>query len=332
MISYLKMTRLLVLLLCAMILSSCMQLRTEFYRNETEYLYEAGCAHYKQGDYDAAREALEELITLDPDYGPAYAVLGTLAMIDEQYEAAYKRFQQTIEHDPELEKDIQSFLALSIVHRERTPLVEAGVELAKLYPLLMAGRLDEIDALLTADIPLELLAKDSVTVTPGQLQDMRGQAAEIAGNPGLSVSLRLFLAYLLFQGEGDEQLVEDLLTGTIQDADGVQKQEAFILMGRLQEKRGNNAAAVENYLAAVRAGGAYEEVAHYLARIYQVDIDSILASQNGTHQSDTDSGMSSPVILAAPGNSSAERTIKRQKDEREFIFPRPQAVLIFSPQ
>ncbi len=40
---YKQMIRLAVLLLCGLVLVSCTQLRTEFYRNETGYLYEVGC-------------------------------------------------------------------------------------------------------------------------------------------------------------------------------------------------------------------------------------------------------------------------------------------------
>ncbi len=116
--------------MCGLLFTGCTQLRTEFYRNETGHLYTVGCTLYSQGDYQAAREVFEELITLDPDYGPAYVSLGNLAMIDEQYEQACDYYERAIAHDPELEKDILPFLAVSTMHRERKPLVDRGIDLA----------------------------------------------------------------------------------------------------------------------------------------------------------------------------------------------------------
>lgn len=327
-----NLIRLTVSIVCGLMLCCCTQLRTEFYRNETGYLYDVGCRHYSQGSYDAAREVFVELISIDPDYGPAYASLGNLAMIDGHYGQACDYYEQAIAHDPELEKDLLPFLAVSTMHRERKPLVDRGVDLAKLYPLLMAEKIDDIETLLAADIPLELLATDSATVTPGQLQEMRGKAAEAAREQDLSVNCQLFLAYLLFSGEGYDPVAEELLAGTLQVAEGVKKQQACILMGRLQEQMGDNAAAVHYYLAAVRAGSGLEEVAHYLAKIYRVDRETILPSQTGTQVKRKEAKMKNSAISAAPLGAAPRTAATPEVDETEFIFPKPQAVLISSPQ
>ena len=321
-----------VLIVCGLIFTGCTQLRTEFYRNETGHLYKVGCSLYRQGDYAAAGEVFEELLMLDPDYGPAYVSLGNLAMINEQYGLACDYYERAVAHDPELEKDVLPFLAVSTMHRERKPLVDRGIDLAGLYPLLMEHRIDEIEGLLAGDIPLELLATDSATVTPGQLSEMRGMAAQLAQDQTISINFQLFLAYLLFQAEAYEPVVEELLARMLQATDGAAKQEAHILMGRLQERKGNNAEAVQYYLAAVSAGSTLERVAHYLAKIYRVDIETILPSQSGTQAENEGAGTSSSGTPVLPFSASAGKTTRPEVDETPFTFPKPQAVLISLPQ
>lgn len=329
---YEQMIRLVVLLLCGLALVSCTQLRTEFYRNETGYLYEVGCSHYKQGDYDAAQKVLDELISLDPDYGPAYAALGNLAMIDEKYEQAYDYYQQAIDHDPELEKDILPFLLVSSMHKTRQPLTDSGIDLAVIYPLMMDEKIREIETLLEQDIPLELLARDSVSLTPGQLGELRLKGAELAPAMEVFSNLQLFTAYLLFYGGGNESIVEQLLLAMIQTAAGPDKQEASILMGRMQEKQGDYVAAARWYLAAVQAGAAIEDVAHHLARIYQVDLETILPSQSDTHPETDNSVVDSVAHAASPVSADQKRAALSINDETEFTLPKPHAVLITSPR
>ena len=328
---YEQMIRLAVLLLCLLALVSCTQLRTEFYRNETGYLYEVGCSHYKQGDYDTAKKVLDKLITLDPDYGPAYAVLGNLAMIDEQYEQAYDYYQQVIDHDPELEGEILPFLLVSSMHKSRQPLTDSGIDLAVIYPLMMDEKIGEIETLLEQDVPLDLLARDSVSITPGQLGELRGKGAELASEIEGFPNLQLFTAYLLFYGEGNESIVEELLLAVNQAAQGSAKQEAAVLMGRVQEKQGNSVAAAKWYLAAVQAGAAIEDVAHHLARIYQVDLETILPSQNEAYP-ETENTVDSAAHPASPVSAPEQRTALSIDDETQFSLPKPHAVLITSPR
>ena len=321
-----------VLIVCGLLFTGCTQLRTEFYRSETAHLYKVGCTLYSQGDYAAAGEVFEELLVLDPDYGPAYVSLGNLAMLNEQYELACDYYEQALAHDPELEKDVLPFLAVSTMHRERKPLVDRGIDLAKLYPLLMEKRIDEIEPLLAGDIPLELLAKDNATVTPGQLHEMRGVAVELSENQTISENFQLFLAYLLFHGEAQAPVVEELLARTQQIAEGGAKQEAHILMGRLQQRKGSKAEAVNHYLAAVSAGSTLEQVAHYLAKIYRVDLAAILPSQTGTQTRSRDAQKNRPAASATPTSAAPRKTTQPGVDETTFTLPKPQAVLISSPQ
>jgi len=320
------------LLLCLFILGGCTHMRTEFYRNETQYLYETACTDYSQGDYTAARARLMELIGLDPDYGPAYAVLGNLAMIEEAYETANVWYKKAMEHDPELESDILPFLLVSEMHKIRKPLTDKGIELSLVYPLMMEEKLGELEQLLAQDLELDLLARDSVSITPGQLADLRVKAEELAPIVHNYPTLRLFTAYLLFHGDGDISVIDTLLADRTSDEDTARRQGKYILMGRLQEKEGNNAAAVSNYLAAVQAGAAMEAVAHYLARIYRVDVAEILSTLDNKQAEDeiVAAGKSEREASLVRSNSKPMQTIP--VDETNFQLPAPRAVLMSSPQ
>jgi len=327
------MSRLLILLLCWVGLTSCTQLRTEFYRNETAYLYETGCERYKQGAYDEAEEVLEELISLDPDYGPAYAVLGNLAMLEEQYEQAYDYYQQAITHDPELENDVLPFLLISSMQKIRRPLTDSGIDLAVIYALLMDGQNDEVEALLAQDVALDLLARDSVSLTPGQLGELRRTCVELRGALHNYPRLQLFSAYLLFYGGEDISVAAELLLAMMTTAAGAQKQEAAVLMGRVQEKQGNYGAAVQWYLTAVEAGVALETVAHRLAKIYQVDLETVLPPETAANAETGDTAAEADTVHQASSLSSSRKpAIPSAEDETEFMLPKPSAVLLPSPQ
>ena len=327
-----QIIRLAVLLLCCLALAGCTQMRTEFYRNETGYLYELGCSHYKQGEYEVARTVLEELIKLDPDYGPAYAVLGNLAMIDEQYELAASFYQQAIDHDPELEKQILPFLLISNMHKIRKPLTDSGVDLAVVYPLMMDEKIQELEIVLEQDIPMELLARDSVSITPGQLGELRTKAAQLAPEMEGYDNLQIFTAYLLFYGDGNESIAKEVLSKMIQSGSGSEKQEASILMGRIDERQGHFVAAVKWYRAAVQAGGTIEDVAHHLARIYQVDLETILPSKGKAQPEKADAGNDNAVRPAPSVIAAEKRSRPVADDETEFSLPKPYAVLITSPR
>jgi hypothetical protein len=62
--------------------------------------------------------------------------------------------------------------------RKRAPLQKAGVGLDQIYQLIMADRRAEVEALLAKDIPLQLLANDTMEITPGRLGEMQRKLAE----------------------------------------------------------------------------------------------------------------------------------------------------------
>jgi tetratricopeptide (TPR) repeat protein len=267
-------------LLLQSILFSCSGLRTEIYREETRHRYNQACKLYKQGDYQTARSELETIIGLDPDYGPAHAALGNLALIGEDYPSALIHYQAAVAADPELEAELRSLIMVARAHKEREPLQKAGVGLDQVYPLIMADRTAEVEALLDQDIPLQLLANDSMGITPGKLGELQHKIAETADPLMGSVRYRLFLGYLLFFGHIDDALATAMIQSVFDEVSGRDRQEAWVILGQLHERREKANEGVDAYLAAVDAGLPMTEVAHHLARVYRVDIETILPAKS----------------------------------------------------
>lgn len=320
------------LLLMVFMFAGCTHMRTEFYREETKHLYETGCQLYKQGDYENAQLAFEEAVSLDPDYGPAHAALGNIAMISEEYEDAYAHYQSAVKHDPELKKELLPFLMISDMHKSREPLTRVGIELSDIYPLLMEDKNDELETIFKKDIPLELLAKDTVSLTPGQIGELQFKTSGIAPQVTGSVPFRLFLAYLLFYSGQYESENLKLLNSLAQDATGVFSQDTFVLQGRLKERVGDNSGAVDSFVAATDAGKPLAEVAHHLARLYQVDIKTIIppVEEQKTIPEDKHTG-STPF----PTSTVVSEDIEQQEIKLEqavIVVPKPQAKLISTPE
>jgi hypothetical protein len=202
--------------------------------------------------------------------------LGNLALIGEDYPSALIHYQAAVAVDPELEAELRRLIMVARAHKEREPLQKAGVGLDQMYPLIMAERTTEVEALLDQDIPLQLLANDSMGITPGQLGELQHKIAETADPLMGSVRYRLFLGYLLFFGHIDDARATAMIQSVVEEVSGRDRQETLVIMGQLYERRGKANEAVDAYLAAVDAGLPMTEVAHHLARVYRVDIESIL--------------------------------------------------------
>ena len=264
------------LVLLVLSLTGCSSLRTEFFRGETRYLYNSGCRYYKQGDYDAAREAFEKVLVMDPDYGPASGALGNLALVREKCGLALAHYRKAIQADPVLEADLRALILAATAHSARKPLAKAGMNLRQVYLLMMADKQAELEVLFSNDVPLDLLARDTLTITPSELGELRRKAAATADPGKNSVRYRLFAAYLLFYGRTDSALAAALIEQAAPQAKSEEMKKAYVLLGQLHERLGNFNLAVNGYLAAVDAGLPLANVAHHLARIYKVDIKSIL--------------------------------------------------------
>jgi len=275
-----ELKRFIGLILILLFVQACGNLRTELYREETLHRYQAACRLYREGDYTGAGEGFEAVLSMDPDYGPAHAALGNLALIQEDYPGALSHYRAAVAAAPELEADLQPFIMVGQAHKERAPLQEAGISLNQLYPLIMGDRRAEVEVLLNKDIPLRLLANDTMGITPGRLGEIQHKIAETADSLAGSVRYRLFAGYLLFFGQTDDDLAAVLVGGAADETAGRERQEALVVLGQLHERRGEPNAAVDAYLAAVDAGLPMTEAAHHLARIYRVDIETILPSKD----------------------------------------------------
>lgn len=256
---------------------ACSGLRTEMYRAETSFRYKEACRLYKQGDYQAARSGLEVVITLDPAYGPAHAALGNLDLIGEDYPNALAHYQRAVAVDPELETALQPLIMVADAHQAREPLHKAGVGLARVYPLIMEGRWTELQVLLDKDFPLLLLANDTMGITPGKRGELQRKISLVADSFDGSVRCRLFFGYLLFSGHTNDSLAMAMLHRAVAEATNRDRQEALVVLGQLYERQGEANTAVDTYLVAVEAGRPITEVAHHLARVYRVDIASVLS-------------------------------------------------------
>lgn len=271
------------LFLLALCLSGCGSLRTEFFRGETRYIYNNGCQQYMQGDYNTARKTFEKVLALDPDYGPAHGALGNLALIGAAYELALTHYQKAIQVDPDLEAGLRAFIAVATASAAREPLTKAGVDLNRVYLLMMADKQVELEALLSNDIPLDLLASDTLSITPSKLGELQLKAASTADPERGSARYRLFMAHLLFYGRTDSTLAVALVEQAAPHAKMADRQKAYVLLGQVYERRKDFNLAVDAYLAAVNAGLSVNAIAQHLARIYNVDIESVL-SENKTPQ------------------------------------------------
>lgn len=254
----------------------CGSLRTEIYREETAHHYKAACKLYDQGDYETARSGFKKVITLDPDYGPAHAALGHLALIREDYPGALAHYRAAVAADPDLEMELQPLVLVARAQEERAPLMEAGVSLNQIYPLIMGDRTADLEALLAKDIPLKLLARDTMGITPGKLGEMQAKITETADPLKGSPRYRLFLGYMLFFGETEDALASVLVESALPQALEKDQQAGFVVLGQLCERQSKLNEGVDAYLAAVDAGLPLTDVAHHLARVYRVDIESIL--------------------------------------------------------
>ncbi len=282
-----------------MLTCGCASLRTEFYRGETRYLYNRGCQHYKQGDYKAARESFENVLALDPKYGPAHGALGNLALIEGAHKAAMAHYQAAVQADPGLEPVLRAFIMAATAQAAREPIVKAGIDLRRVYKLMMTNRQSELEVLLSKDIPLDLLAKDTLSVTSSELDELREKVAASIEPEKSSVRYRLFWAYLLFYSQRNLIKAALLIEHAAPDAKTADQGKAYLILGQIRERLGDFNQAVDACIAAVNAGAPLTDVAPHLSRIYGLDVKSIL-SNAGKPQPDSSTPQHLQIYLSLP--------------------------------
>ncbi len=267
------------ILLCTA--SGCGPLRTEFYRAETKHLYEVACDFYKEGDYQRAAAHLDRVIVLDPNYGAAYATQAHLKLLEEDYQAASQLYQEAITRDPELKPVVKGYLALIEIQLARQPLEEAGIDLAFLHQMLMDEHFDALATRLNPETPYDLLARDTLTLNTHQRKELIEQAA-VLHNRITDNQIRLLFAHLFFHNRSHESETTILLAQLAESAEPGILQHALMLQGRVHERHGNPAAAIDSYLAAMDSGLPVEQISPALARMYGTDLDTVLEMVRNT--------------------------------------------------
>lgn len=298
---------LLMVCLAAFFLCGCGTLRSEFYRGETDYLYNQGCSSYKAGEYEKAFEYYQRVVKLDPEYAQAYGGLGNLALIKKKYDDAQRCYKKAIELDYKLKKKLLPLMLSAMEQKVRQPLIECGLDLKKVLELLSADKEKELERLLTKNVPIDLLSKDTVSITLKERDKLNKLITDYAYSGKGSTRLRLFIGYFLFYSEERDWLAANVLSNTVKDIPETDQQDAYMKLGKLYERMGQEDRAVIAYLKATNAGLPMAEVAPYLARIYGVPLEDIMSDlpsatatpdekQDKSHSSVSATGLSSSTI------------------------------------
>ena len=293
------------LLFCtaAFFLCGCGTLSSEFYKGETAYLYNQGCSSYKAGEYEKALEYYQRVVKLDPGYAQAYAGLGNLALIKKKHDDAQHCYKKAIELDPELKDKLLPLMLAAMEQKVRQPLIECGLDLKKVLDFLSSGKEKELERLLTQNVPIDLLAKDTVSITLKERDDLNRLIIDYAYSGKGFKRLRLFTGYFLFYSEKKDWLAANVLSNSVKDVSKTDQQDAYMKLGKLYERMGQEDRAVGAYLKATYAGLPMAEVAPYLARIYGVPLEDITSAtatpdekQDKSHPSVSATGLSSGTI------------------------------------
>ena len=248
---------------------SCGSIRTEFYRGETKYQYNFANQLYKQGEYGSAQAAIEQILALDPNYGPAHAALGTIAFIQGDCKAALIHYKTAIRVDPHLEVRLRPNIRAAAIKSALAPLEKPGVRIRKVYQLMMADDRSKIETLFMKDFPLELLAQDTLSITPIELDELSNRVAtNLTLDDGWSVRCRLFGAYFLFYNHTKLDFAAALIDSAVAEAENLERRVAYEILGQIHEKMGDLNLAVDAYVLAKNAGLSNIRVSRHLSRIY----------------------------------------------------------------
>ena len=316
------------ILLIIVLASGCGNIRSEFCRGETHYLYNQGNRAYRSGEFDIACECFRQVVELDPRYACAHAGLGNVALIMGDFADAERCYRQAIELEPGLEKILTPLLVACLEKKARQPLEKCGVDLRKVFVLLSEDNEKELDKALSKNVPLDLLAKDTLSLSLKELIKLQDVILEKARSGIGSSRCRLFYGYFLFYADQQEHRAIRVFEDVVEQIPMKERQEIYVMIGRLSEKTDRNNEAVSAYLKAVSAGLPMSGVAPYLSGIYGVPVEEITSASSRIEDSETEeergptieaTGLSVGTIRQT--NEGTKRDIEEIVSHRTFRIP-----------
>lgn len=96
--------------LLVFVLVGCSLLRSEFFRDQADFLYTQANTAYSEGRFDEAKEGYEEVIALDPAYSEAYVGLGHTAMVQGRRVEAVTYYEKALSLNPELRSRLKDLI------------------------------------------------------------------------------------------------------------------------------------------------------------------------------------------------------------------------------
>jgi len=259
---------------------------------------------YKAGDFDKALEYFERVTKKDPHYARALAGLGNVALIRGEFGKAEGYYRQAMDIEPGLKKMLLPLFMAAKERKARQPLIECDVDLKRVFTLLSTNREKELEGLLSTDVPLELLARDTISLTLKKLAELQKLIASHANRGRGSLRLRLFYGLFLFYSHEQDRLAAKVMEEVAKDLSGEEQQEAYIKLGRLYERTAQENKAISAYLKAVKAGRPMKEVAPLLADIYGVPVEEITRVSTSQEKGEGKAPKHSGPTVEATGLSS----------------------------
>jgi len=254
---------------------SCSSMRTEVFRNETKHLYMQGNTAYQSGEYDQAADFYVQVIKLDPGYARAHVGLGNVALLNKDFAKAKKHYQRAVDLEPKLKHKVMALLSEASVRAGSGPLKKCGLDLQKVCKLIDAGKFKALDKLLSQDVPLELLAKDTGSILLADLAGCRDQIGKRVQEGDGSTAFMFFAGYALSVADGKAYIAARAFEQAAASGSKEEKKKAFLALAELYERMDNKNRAVDTYLKAVAAGVSLEAVAKDLAELYGLPVEVI---------------------------------------------------------
>ena len=261
--------------LCLFIASGCGMLRSEFFRGETAHLLEKGNRHYRSGEFKEAEALYQEAIRLDPGCAPGHAALGNIAYVRGEFQAATACYKRAMKLDPELEKPLSPLVLDALRMKERRELEACGADLPQVLALLSSGREGEVETLLSKGVSVVMLARHRSSLSPRNQERLLGLALERALSGSVPGRCALLYGHLLAAAERRAFLAARLLESAAEQAEGEDRQEAYMALGALSIRMGRENEAAWAYGAALRAGCPRDEVMPLLANLYGMPADAV---------------------------------------------------------